>query len=112
MNARLNYVLSVLVLVGALAALMAWIAMAKAKEQNRALMAQIKLLKQEQRIESPDSQAQTDELLRLRRDKKEILRLRNEVTQLRELKQELEKLRSENQQLRDAMASGTEKLNS
>lgn len=90
---------------GSVFAVVGWIALTQARDENRALAARLQSAKPQEETKLSNGQADSEEIARLKRENSEILSLRNEVNQLRSLKAELEKLRAENQQLRQIIDS-------
>src|SRR5688500_13777261 len=110
MNAGSKFILGAWLMVSSVAVVIGWIAFVKASDENRTLTARLQSVKRESEANSPSSQAESEEISRLRRDNLEIHRLRNEISQFRSLKTELERLRSESQQLRDIIESERDRI--
>src|ERR1041385_2776418 len=110
MKSSFKYVLATLLVASWVVAIVEWMALTRAREETRALAAQIQSGGPQSSRELPTRQAEEDELSKLRRENQELYRLRNEVTQLRDQKKELDRLQAENQQLRDTINSEREKI--
>ena len=110
MNAALKFILVAWLMVSSVAAVIGWIAFAKARDENKTLAARLQLVNLEEETKPSSNQTESGEISKLRRENLEIHRLRNEFSQLRSLKAEVERLRSENQQLREIIDSARDKI--
>lgn len=105
MNPVLRFLLITWLIVGSGAAAVEWILLAKTREGNRELAAQLQSARLEKESKLSSNQSDNEEISRLKLENREILRLRGEVGQIQSLQAELERLRNENQQLREILDS-------
>jgi hypothetical protein len=105
MNPVLRFLLITWLIVGSGAAAVEWIVLAKTREGNRELAAQLQSTRLEKESKPSSNQSDNEEISRLKLENREILRLRGEVGQIQSLQTELERLRTENQQLREILDS-------